>query len=67
MRIPKFNPRGVRPWMINHPLAARAFCLAILPLSPFIYGVAILWENRSGFSEIKMLAEAALLPWEEKP
>ena len=52
--------------MIKYPLAARAFCLAMLPVAPFIFAAVILWENRSGFAEMKMLAKAAFLPWKVK-
>jgi len=67
MNIPTFNPRGVRPWMIKYRLAARLFCLAMLPIAPFVYAAAILWQNRSDFSEMKLLAQAAFLPWRKKP
>ncbi|BBP60380.1 hypothetical protein [Pseudomonas sp. St316] len=67
MRIPTFNPRGIRPWMTKYPLAARAFCLAMLPVAPFIFAAAILWQNRSDFAEMSMLARAAFLPWRKKP
>ena len=66
MNYPTFNPKDIRPWMIKYRFAARIFCLAMLPVSPFVYGAAILWKNRSGFSEIKMLAKAAFLPWKAK-
>jgi len=67
MNIPAFNPKGIRPWMLKYPLATRAFCLAMLPVAPFVFAVVILWENRSGFAEMKMLAKAAFLPWRAKP
>ena len=67
MNIPAFNPKGIRPWMIKYPLVARAFCLAMLPVAPFVFASVILWENRRDFAEIKKLAEAALLPWRSKP
>ena len=63
MRVPKFNPKGIKPWMRKRPWLARLFCLAVLPISPLIFAAAILWENRDGFSEIKELVQAAFLPW----
>ncbi|MFL1495072.1 hypothetical protein [Pseudomonas antarctica] len=67
MKIPTFNPKGIRPWMIRFPVTARVFCLVMLPLAPFIFAAVILWENRSGFAEMKMLAKAAFLPWKVRP
>ncbi|EZI22893.1 MULTISPECIES: hypothetical protein [Pseudomonas] len=66
MNIPTFNPKGIRPWMIKYQFAARVYCLVMLPISPFIFGAVILWENRRDFAEMKKLAEAAFLPWRAK-
>jgi hypothetical protein len=66
MSLPTFNPSGIRPWMIKYRLAARVFCIVMLPVSPFVFAAAILWENRGDFSEIKKLAKAAFLPWKVK-
>ncbi len=67
MKIPTFNPKGIRPWMLKHRFAARVFCLAILPVAPLLFAAAILWENRRDFGEMKMLVKAAFLPWRAKP
>lgn len=67
MNIPTFNPKGIRPWMIKYRFAARIFCLVMLPVAPFVFAAAILWANRSDFSEMKMLVKAAFLPWESIP
>lgn len=66
MKVPTFNPRGIRPWMIKYPILARLFCLVMLPISPFVFAAAILWEHRDDFSEMKMLVKAAFLPWRSK-
>lgn len=67
MRIPKFNPRGAKPWMLKSPLLARLYLLALLPIAPFIYATVILWENRLDFSELSVMTKAIFLPWEQKP
>ncbi|WLD64725.1 hypothetical protein [Pseudomonas sp. OVF7] len=67
MKIPKFDQQGIHPWMIRHRIAARFFCVIMLPIAPILYAGAILWENREGFSEMKMLVMAAFLPWSDKP
>lgn len=67
MNIPTFNPKGIRPWMIKCPIAARVFCLLMLPVAPFVFGAVILRANRQDFAEIKKLVEAAFLPWRAKP
>lgn len=67
MNIPTFNPKGIRPWMIKYRFAARIFCVVMLPLAPFVFAAAILWENRGDFSEMKMLIKAAFLPWKLTP
>lgn len=61
----KFNPRGIKPWMIRRPWLARLFLLSILPVMPLIFVVAVLWQNRSDFSEIARACEAIFLPWEK--
>lgn len=67
MNIPTFTPKGIHPWMIKYRLAARLFCLLMLPIAPFLFAAVILWENRCDFREVKLLAKAAFLPWSEKP
>lgn len=52
--------------MIKYRLAARVFCIVMLPVSPIVFAAAILWENRGDFSEMKVLAKAAFLPWKVK-
>ena len=67
MIIPKFNPKGAKPWMLKFPLLARLYLLALLPIAPFIYAAVILWENRHDFSELGVITKAIFLPWEPKP
>ncbi|OOW06644.1 hypothetical protein MF6396_03070 [Pseudomonas sp. MF6396] len=61
----KFNPRGIKPWMIRLPWLARMYLLTILPVMPLIFAAAVLWQNRRDFSEIARACEAILLPWEK--
>ena len=61
----KFNPRGIKPWMIRRPWLARLFLLALLPCMPIIFSVAILWQNRRYFREIREAVSAIFLPWEK--
>ncbi|MBA6134840.1 hypothetical protein [Pseudomonas juntendi] len=61
----KFKPRGIKPWMIRRPWLARVFLLVLLPLTPLIFAVAVLWQNRRDFSEIALICEAIFLPWEQ--
>lgn len=63
MKIPTFNPKGIKPWMLKYPLLARLFLLLVLPVAPFVFAGAILWENRGDFSEIISMAKAVFLPW----
>lgn len=67
MKIPKFNPKGSKPWMLKFPVLARLYLLALLPFAPFIYAGVILWENRQDFSELGVMVRAIFLPWEQKP
>ena len=66
MNIPKFDNRGMKPWMKRHPLLARAFLLSVLPLAPFIFAAVILYENRCDFREIGEMVHAIFLPWKSK-
>lgn len=61
----KFNPRGAQAWMIRRPWLARLYLLALLPFTPIIFSVAILWQNRRDFREIPELISAIFLPWEK--
>ena len=61
----KFNPRGIKPWMIRRPLLARIYLLVLLPVMPILFAGAVLWQNRSDFSEITRACEAIFLPWEK--
>lgn len=61
----KFNPRGARFWMIRHPWLARLYLLVLLPFMPIIYSVAIIWQNRRDFREIRIAVSAIFLPWEK--
>jgi hypothetical protein len=61
----KFNPRGIKPWMIRLPWLARMYLPTILPVMPLIFAAAVLWQNRRGFSEIARACEAIFLPWEK--
>lgn len=63
MKIPTFNPKGIKPWMLKYPLLARLLLLLVLPVTPFVFAGAILWENRGDFSEIISMAKAVFLPW----
>jgi hypothetical protein len=67
VRIPKFNPKGAKPWMLKFPLLVRLYLLALFPFAPFIYAAVILWENRKDFSELSVMTKAIFLPWEQKP
>ena len=67
MKIPRFNPRGIRPWMIRRPWLARIACLVSLPFLPFIFAVAVMWQNRGDFAEIGQVVRAIFLPWEKRP
>lgn len=61
----KFNPRGIKAWMIRHPWLARIYLLVLLPVMPILFAGAVLWQNRSDFSEIARACEAIFLPWEK--
>ncbi|WP_172402823.1 hypothetical protein [Pseudomonas putida] len=61
----KFKPSGIKPWMIRHPWLARIYLLALLPFMPIIFSVAILWQNRRDFREIREAVSAIFLPWEK--
>lgn len=63
MKIPRFDARHNKPWMIKHQVVARLFLLLMLPISPCIFAAAILWVNRDGFGEIPMIIKAIFLPW----
>lgn len=67
MKIPTFNPKGIKPWMLKYPLLARLVLLLVLPVAPFVFAGAILWENRRDFSEIISVAKAVFLPWKVSP
>ena len=61
----KFKPRGIKPWMIRRPLLDRIYLLVLLPVMPILFAGAVLWQNRSDFSEIARACEAIFLPWEK--
>ncbi|MFG0540201.1 hypothetical protein ACF8EA_08340 [Pseudomonas sp. YQ_5] len=61
----KFNPRGIKPWMIRCPWLARIYLLVLLPVMPVLFAGAVLWQNRRDFSEIARACEAIFLPWEK--
>lgn len=67
MKIPKFNPKGAKRWMLKFPMLARLYLLALLPVAPIIYAAVILWENRRDFAELRVMVQAIFLPWEQKP
>ncbi|AIR90504.1 hypothetical protein [Pseudomonas cremoricolorata] len=61
----KFKAHGLNSWMIRRPWLARLYLLALLPFTPIIFSVAILWQNRRDFREIPELISAIFLPWEQ--
>ena len=67
MKIPTFDPTGIKPWMLKYPILARLVILLVLPVETFVLAGAILWENRRDFSVLISAAKAAFLPWKVSP